>query len=1084
MRRRAWLLLGSIFLSSTGALAQSSDAGGSSAPTEASPASHGSGSLHLVVFVGSAPAAGVSVTLASGESAVTNENGSVHLTASGGASRELRVAVPLELLPNAPGEPGAGALEVALGGIEIVTGHTVAVIASLSPDGTLESVDIEGAEAAPVIEPSESFEARPKGKISGVVRSNESKLPVEGAQVYVRGAPVEATTDAEGRFSLELPEGDWDISVIHAKLASGAPTAVKVTAAESAEVVFDLLPTAVTLDDFVIRAPHIEGSVASIINERRESATFKDAISAEDISKTPAGDAAGAAQRVVGVTVVDGRFVYVRGLGERYTNALLNGSPLPSPEPDRATVPLDLFPTQTIQSIDISKTFTPDMPADFAGGSVRIETITVPEKLLLSASVSGGYNTQATFRERLSYAGSSTDWLGLDDGTRALSPEVPRGYPLSEGQRKPDGTRLTAGEVDALAGALNTPMGTTNADNPPNHGLKLMLGNGWDVGEDVRFGAVAAMTYSRKYVLTDEIIRQFNTAGRGSETDITRWVDGTAKVARDSIRWAGFGSLGAELGENHELSLVLLHSQLADNTTQLVEFFSQNNNGTYANSRFDFASRTLDFGQLRGRHVFPVLKDAQLDWRLSLSRAALDQPDLRDTVYFRGADSPDFAFSTGSDSGRHFFAEMTENARSAFVDWTQPFEQGELEKTLKAGVAINAKDRVFQARRFSAAFERNNDPRLVCGAVFDPARCPGELLSPVNAESSFLSFLEGTNTTDAYAAKSTIGAGYLMADTVFLPGLRGIYGLRVEATDVSIAQYNQYERENVEGTTVELESTELLPSLSAVYTFSPELELRAALSQTLARPQLRELAPFQFSDYAQGVVVNGNPELDLTTIWNGDLRLDFFPAPREVVSLSVFAKDFTNPIEAVLIPSSSQTLLRFVNARGATLVGAELEVRKGLGFVSEALADFGIMGNLTLATSSIRLDQTGGDASGIGVLTNTNRPMVNQSPYVINLALDYAGPTKTQGRLLYNVSGRQIVEVGSLGLDDSYLQPRHLLDVTISQDLDNGLRLAFSAENILDAPYLVTLGKAADEERASHRYTSGTTFSLSAGYSF
>ena len=610
-----------------------------------------------------------------------------------------------------------------------------------------------------------------------------------------------------------------------------------------------------------------------------------------------------------------------------------------------------------------------------------------------------------------------------------------------------------------------------------------MAGNGWDLGDEVRVGAIAALTYSRKYVMTDEIVRQFNTAGMGSGTDVTRWIDGTAQVARDSIRWAAFGGLGAELGEHHELSLVLLRSQLADNTTQLVQIFHQNNDGTFANSRFDFASRTLEFGQLRGRHDFPALKDAQLDWRLSLSRAALDQPDLRDTVYFRGAESPAFSFSTGNDSGRHFFGQMTENARSAFADWTQPLEQGELEKKLKAGIGLNAKDRTFEARRFVFS-ALGADQRLVCGPAFDPARCPGELFTPENVDGSLLGLREIVNNSDAYAAESNIGAAYLMADTVLLPGLRGIYGLRVEQTELTISRFDKYSRQNVEEGTVELDSVDFLPGLSTVYTFSPELELRAAFSQTLARPQLRELAPFQFADYFGGVIVNGNPDLEITKIINGDLRLDFFPAPREVVSLSVFAKDFTSPIEAVLIPSSSQTLLQYVNARGASLFGAELEARKSLDFISESMSDFSVMGNLTLATSSIRLEQTGGDASGIGVLTNTNRPMVNQSPFVINLALDYSGPTKTQGRLLYNVSGRQIVEVGSLGLDDSYLQPRHLLDLTVSQDLDNGLRLAVSAENILNAPYLVTLGEAADEERATRRYTNGVTFSLSAGYSY
>jgi outer membrane receptor protein involved in Fe transport len=266
-----------------------------------------------------------------------------------------------------------------------------------------------------------------------------------------------------------------------------------------------------------------------------------------------------------------------------------------------------------------------------------------------------------------------------------------------------------------------------------------------------------------------------------------------------------------------------------------------------------------------------------------------------------------------------------------------------------------------------------------------------------------------------------------------------------------------------------------------VYAFGDSLELRAAVSRTLARPQLREIAPFTFADYFGGAVVSGNKDLTLTNITNGDLRLDFFASPQEVISFSVFAKDFEAPIEPVLQPSGSSNILTYQNAKGAFLVGAEVEARKSLDFVTEHLEDFSIMGNLTLATSEIRLDQTGGDQSGVGFITNTDRPMVNQAPWVVNVALDYSGPTNTQLRLLYNVAGKQIVQVGTLGLDDSYAQPRHVVDFTAAQNIGDHLQVKLSAENIFNVPYVVTQGPENVEDRVVNRYTNGTVLSLSLG---
>ena len=1037
--------------------------------------------VNLILFVGADPVRGAEVGLADGsvEPVFSDENGAARLSTPTSGKIGIWVRIPREAVPDAP--PGSETLEVPLQEIDLVMGEKVEVIATFARDGSVVSIDAEsvagGAQEARAAAASETDVDAPMGAVKGQIRDSEKSQPVEGARIFVKGSSAEAVSDSAGQFSLELPQGTWTISVIHPDYTTATQPDVVVDADEENEVEFQLLPASVVLEDFVITVPHVEGSVASVLDERRESASMSDAISAEDISKTPAGDAASAASRVVGVTIVDGKFVYVRGLGERYTNSLLNGSPMPSPEPDKATVPLDLLPTQVIKSIDIAKTSTPDFPADFAGGSVRIETITVPEEPIFGIALKGGYNSQATFRRRAAFAASPTDFLGFDSGQRSLPGSMPTEYSWDQRGRRPDGERFSDEEIAAIAKDINTPMVPRDKTNLPKLGGSAIWGRGWDVGEDARLGALASFTYSRTPSLREETIGEFLLDG----DEIQRSIVLDATTATDTVRWGAFGSVALSFLENHEVSLIGLRSQIADDTTRLASLFHRNNDGIYETVRNEYTSRSLEFAQLRGKHEFPVTFNTQIDWRLALGRALLDRPDMRDAVYFRGNLSENYAAVAGTETGRHFYADLVENSRSAFIDITQPIVQGDLEKKFKVGGGINTRDRVFKARRFSFTTQ-DNDART-CGPEFDVS-CPGDLYSDENIDNGILVLQEDTRGTDAYVARADILAGYAMADFKLFKPLRVIGGARVEKTNQVAGIYDQFQADDEdESDEVRFESTDVLPSASVVYTLTEWMELRAAVSRTLARPQMREIGPFQFSDYFGGALVNGNRDLTITKIFNADLRADFFPSPSEVISFSVFAKDFTDPIEPSFQPSSSQAIMSFRNAKGAFLYGMELEARKNLGFLSSSLQHFGILGNLTLATSRIELGQTGTDRSGeVGFMTTLERPMVNQAPYVINLALDYDLPKKTQARLLYNISGKQIVQVGMQGLPDAYQHPRHMLDFTLTQSLTERLQFGMSVENILNSLFLVTQGKDRDKELTTYSYRTGLNVGVQIGY--
>ncbi|MFB6375339.1 MAG: carboxypeptidase regulatory-like domain-containing protein, partial [Bradymonadaceae bacterium] len=376
-----------------------------------------SGALHGVVFGPSdeLPLQGATVEIDGDQRATTNADGAFRVSLAPGNHR-------LRLIP--PGREG-----VDVDAVETVAGQTTEVIVEFRADGPA-AVDV----AAPGgKKPSDaqrsSDESEPTGEpgtLTGTVTSREDGSPVAGAQVIVRGADGETKTDEKGRFRLELPSGNWDVSVVHAQYSTGTKRDIAVKSNETTEVTWELTPAAVRLSAHTVTIPKIEGGTIAMTEKRKESTAATDVIGAEEMSKSGDSTAAGALKQVTGLTVVGGKYVYVRGLGSRYASSLLNGSTLPSPEPEKRVVPLDLFPTSMLQSVTVQKTYTPDMPGGFGGGVVRMKTREYPDEFTLELGLSTGGNTRTTFQKGLGYQGGSTDWLGVDDGTRALPSKLER----------------------------------------------------------------------------------------------------------------------------------------------------------------------------------------------------------------------------------------------------------------------------------------------------------------------------------------------------------------------------------------------------------------------------------------------------------------------------------------------------------------------------------------------------------------------------------------------------------------------------------------------------------------------------------
>lgn len=881
--------------------------------------------------------------------------------------------------------------------------------------------------------------APPKGKggVWGSVTDTKFNEGVIEAQIQVMGRKERVLTDVEGRYRLDLPPGTYRLRVTYELHQPARVDEVIVRDGQIQRVDVKLVPDETAVEEVVIEDEVDRSSTEGQALTRKNSAVVGDGVGRAEIARTPDKNAAEAAQRVVGATIVGGRFVYVRGLGERYTNSLLNGAPLPSPEPDRNTVPLDLFPSLVLDSLNIVKQFTPDMPGDFAGGSVRITTRDFPKQRLLQLTLSGGYNTEATFRRRETDYASNTDWLGFDSGRRTLPSEVPSSKVTSDPE-----------EQQRLGRRLNTPMNTLRKLTPPNHGLQLVAGDATKLGSDTKLGSLLAVTYSHGYERSDVTQRRFRSA---IDPDLVVGDDFHGPLATDSVRWGTFGSLSLEVSRNHTLSLTGLHSQSASDTAAVLEGTYDNDPRTLVHSQhLEYVSRALNFVQLRGQHRFPKQNDLEIDWHASIATADRDQPDTRDLRYRRATrgDVVGWEFSPDQ-SGMHQFLKQHDRTLTFGADVIQPLiTSKEHETKLKIGTLVTSRDRSFSGRRFQyvpGLQGQNYRDAAFCPGADWQRSCPGNLFRPELVMPSGLVLDEWTLNLDRYETGLDVYGAYGMVDTLLLPQLRAIAGVRGEITYQIFTSRPPFDP-NGKVEQSNIFQTDWLPAASLVYAVTPKTNARLGVSKTVARPQLRELSPVLFTSSAGDLNLQGNPNLQISQIINGDLRFEYFPTLREVLAVSLFYKHFDKPIEETIVNGGTRN---FSNAVSAYLWGVELEARQGLEPLTKFLKPFTVIANLTLVTSQVDL----GDKAG--VMAARERPLSNQSPYVVNLQLDYENqPAALDFRLLYNVYGPRIAVAGALGFPDIYELPRHQLDASVAKKLGKHFDVKLQAQNILFAPFV------------------------------
>ena len=919
----------------------------------------------------------------------------------------------------------------------------------------------------------DNHETQPVVKITGTVVDNDTETPIAEVSIRVTDTQIRVKTDETGAFSLTLPSGTYKI---HASApfynTFVIPDFQVSTGAAPAPLHIKLTPQVVKLDAIKLPVRLSQSSERGLLEKRMRSSRIEDSISTEEISRLPASSAGEAIKRVTGVSIVGGRYVFVRGLGERYSNTLLNNVEIPSPEPNRRVVPMDIFPASLLASLQTVKTFSPDQPGGFAGGSVQVFTKDFPEELTMSLSMSSGFNTQATGEDGLTYPGGSLDFLGFDDGSRAL-PSIVRDQaadlPIRErGRFTPLG--FTPAEIQAFGQSFANVWSPERRQVPINQGYKFSLGNSNKIFGNKAFGYLGVISYGNSHSYGTQVRNAFRLGLNETLSPVTSY---DVERSGNEVDWGSVLNTSLRFSPEHLLSIKTLFTHTAEDETRTWEGFNADRNTDMRSTRLRYVERQLFSGQVAGMHDFnfgePALQataegpkppDVSMEWRLTYSRASRDEPDTRENIYEDRGDGT-FTFRDVTHSGSRFFFDLEDDEYNARVDWKIPLGA---EGLFKFGGLLRDRSRTFDVRRFRFL------PADQVDATVNLSAPPETLFQIQNIAPRVFELRESTRATDNYLADHNIYASYLMLDLPITTKWQVMTGVRLESSDQTVTTYDPFaaSRKEIEAN---LETLDWLPGLNVTYRLTERMNLRLAASRTITRPDFRELAPFEFTDFVGGRTILGNPNLERTQINNFDFRWETFPQIGGILAVSAFYKRFQKPIEQIVQPQA-EVRITYENAEGANNYGLELEARQNLGILTEALRKFSINTNAALISSQVVLPED------VGIQTSSERPLQGQCPYIVNVSVGFEDPNwGISSAIAYNIFGRRLSEVGNHGVPDVYEQPRGQLDVSFSRTVANYFKFSVSAKNLLDPYVHYKIGDATYLE-----YKLGRSFSFGISY--
>lgn len=921
------------------------------------------------------------------------------------------------------------------------------------------------------------------GTISGKLMDGEFNDVLPFANILVKGTTIGTTSDFDGIYSFELAPGTYTLTFSFLGYTPKEVSEIVVQAGKTVELNVSLLPASAQLDEVVLTTTVRKNTEASVLNLQKNSVTLMDGLSLESIKSAGAGDIADAIKRVPGVSVQEGKYVYVRGLGDRYTKSILNGMDIPGLDPDKNTVQMDIFPTNILENVIVLKSAAADLPADFTGGVVDIVTKDFPTQKQMSLSVSLGYNPGMHFKDNyLSYQGGGTDFLGFDNGGRKLpiSPnlDVPSPSNANENHR-----------LEGITRSFDPTLAAERSSSMPDFSLGFSYGNQFHLGDNT-LGLIASIDYKNTttfYQGFENGIYQKHPESDNYELRFDRRQRGD--LGANSVLGSALAGLSYKTGRS-KYRLNLLHIQNGESKASLFDQRTEiSNDIDVVKNNLEYAQRSVSNLLLSGKHTS---EDASFttEWSLSPTLSKVQDKDVRLTTFIVDPMNPD-QFSISSDAGfpNRLWRDLQEVNAVGKLDFTKNHNLFGNKSILKFGGLYSYKQRDYGIHNYNIAFfdfnttSLNGDPNAILAQE--------NIWTPENRSGSYVrGNFQPANTFDAQ--QNTL-AGYLSNEFKFSDKFRAVLGLRAEKFTTHFTGQNNnatqvYDNEKT------IDELDFFPSANLIYGFMEDTHFRLSYSKTTARPSFRELSVVQIADLLTGVMFLGNLDLKPTYIDNFDFRFEVFGDAAQMFAISSFYKKFEDPIEIVAYDISAPNQFTPRNAPSAEVYGLELETRKNFGFLSEGLADLSFNLNLSLIDSRIEMDKGPNqeyEARQIyareGEVIDDTRELQGQSPFLINAGLNYNNrEVGIETGLFYNVQGKTLEVVG-FGLNsDVYTQAFNSLNFNFAKTFgeEGRSKLSLSANNLLaDDRESLYHGFRTEKQRFSFR-DPGMSFSLGYSYSF
>jgi TonB-dependent receptor len=938
------------------------------------------------------------------------------------------------------------------------------------------------------------LKAQSTGTITGTVVDAETGETIIGANVVIEGTTTGASTDIDGKYTIRgIEEGTYSFVFSYISYQKQTVTDVEITAGEVLTLDMALQPQTEELDDVVVTAGAILDNEAGLLRQRQKSISFNDAISAEMISKTGSSNAADAMVKVTGASVVDGKYVYIRGLGDRYSSTHLNGAELPSADPDRKSFQLDLFPSSFLENIVTVKTFTPDRPGNFSGGIVDVSTVEFPDKMTLELSTSTTYNNQSSFNSTLLDQKGSSDWFAKGSNNRTV-PDIFNTPNLNvPSQQSARSNQEDAELLDRMAGAFNSDMTPREQDVPINQSYSVAYGSVAQLfGRDL--GVMGSFTYGQDYSnVNNGVNGSYSLIGNVQSTDsLTSSLLLDDRSGQSETNLGGMASLSYKLLQNHRLSAKYLQTQSGVSQGRFLNgFWTELGSATYQSRVSSYTERGLKSLQLKGNHYFPELLDITMEWNGSFSSNYQDEPDLK---YFtnRVTFVPQVDQLVYSDLGGNnppptrYFRFLDEQNTNLNVDFEVPiiFAKSPSGKFKFGGSYLDV-EREFRQRRFD--YERGNGFRLVeytleNGPDFNGYFAQTGIIGTANNGN----YQFGNLITEAQSEKSNYDgfqetrAAYGMLEFNLTGNLRFIGGARIENTVIEMVSFDEDQPKG------ELDNVDILPSLNLIYNISNNMNLRAAYTNTVARPTFRELAPYSTFSFRGDFVFQGNSSLTRTLIKNYDLRWEWFPRAGEIFAISGFYKDLNDPLERVIRSDIGNKTASIQNVDQATVYGVEIEGRKCLDGISDWLQHFEVGANLSLVHSEVNIPERELiEIRESNPDPETTRQLQGQSPYLINANLSYnnPGPLGLVATISYNTFGDRLSDIAGGATPDLFERSYSTVNFVVNKTIGNHFTVNLAAKNLTN-PEIKVSQQFKGAEYINESYQRGRSISLGVNYSF